>query len=112
MARAATTSDPFNAVAEPQRRKILDLLMVQDFSVGELASRLGLNQPQVSKHLKVLKEVGLIEVREEGRQRIYHLNIEQLRPIHDWLKPYEQLWSRRLDHLDRVLEELRQEENP
>lgn len=112
MARAATTSDPFNAVAEPQRRKILDLLMVQDFSVGELASRLGLHQPQVSKHLKVLKEVGLIEVREEGRQRIYHLNVDQLRPIHDWLKPYEQLWSRRLDHLDRVLEALRQEENP
>ncbi|GEM46213.1 ArsR/SmtB family transcription factor [Deinococcus cellulosilyticus] len=111
MARAATTSDPFNAVAEPQRRKILDLLMTGDFNVTELASRLGMNQPQVSKHLKVLKEVDLITVREEGRQRVYHLNSENLKPIHDWLRPFEQLWSRRLDHLEQVLEGLKKEEH-
>ena len=85
MARAATTADAFNAVAEPRRRQILDLLRGGEQPVGELVRRLELGQPQVSKHLRVLREVGAVEVREEGRQRLYRVNGEALRPIHDWV---------------------------
>ena len=110
MARAATTADAFNAVAEPRRRQILDVLAGGERPVNDLVERLGLAQPQVSKHLRVLREVGLVDVREEGRQRIYSLNGHSLKPIHDWVKSYERSWTERFDRLDAVLEELKQEE--
>jgi DNA-binding transcriptional ArsR family regulator len=110
MARAATTADAFNAVAEPRRREILDLLAGGERPVNDLVRRLGLAQPQVSKHLRVLREVGAVDVREEGRQRVYRLNGRALKPIHDWVKGYERLWSERFDELDVVLEDLKQED--
>ena len=110
MARAATTTDAFNAVAEPRRRQILDVLASGELPVNDLVQRLGVAQPQVSKHLRVLREVGLVDVREEGRQRMYRLNGEPLRTIHDWVKNYEQSWSERFDALDEVLAELKREE--
>ena len=106
MARAATTTDAFNAVAEPRRRQILDLLAGGERSVTDLADLLDLAQPLVSKHLRVLREVGLVEVREEGRQRLYRLNGAPLKVIHDWVKTYEQTWSARFELLDDVLAEL------
>ena len=110
MARAATTADAFNAVAEPRRREILDVLAGGERPVNDLVRELGLAQPQVSKHLRVLREVGAVEVRERGRQRLYRLNGPALKPIHDWVKNYESLWSERFDQLDAVLEELKQKE--
>ncbi|MGH3066519.1 MAG: ArsR/SmtB family transcription factor [Gaiellaceae bacterium] len=110
MARAATTADAFNAVAEPRRRQILDVLAGGEHPVNDLVVRLGLAQPQVSKHLRVLREVGAVEVREAGRQRLYRLNGHALKPIHDWVKEYERSWSERFDQLDVVLEELEQQE--
>jgi DNA-binding transcriptional ArsR family regulator len=111
MARAATTADAFNAVAEPRRRQILDVLAGGDERpVNDLVRVLGLAQPQVSKHLRVLREVGVVDVRDEGRQRLYRLNGHALKPIHDWVKSYERSWSERFDQLDVVLEELKQEE--
>jgi DNA-binding transcriptional ArsR family regulator len=110
MARAATTTDAFNAVAEPRRRQILDLLAAGERPVNDLVELLGLAQPQVSKHLRVLREVDLVHVRDEGRQRMYRLNAEPLKPIHDWLAKYEQAWNERFDLMDNVLEELRQAE--
>jgi DNA-binding transcriptional ArsR family regulator len=110
MARAATTTDAFNAVAEPRRRRILDVLVGGERPVNDLVKVLGLSQPQVSKHLRVLRAVGAVEVRDEGRRRLYRLNGEALKPIHDWLERYEQTWSGRFDELDAVLEELKQEE--
>jgi DNA-binding transcriptional ArsR family regulator len=110
MARAATTTDAFNAVAEPRRRQILDLLARGERPVNDLVSSLRLGQPQVSKHLRVLREVGLVEVREDGRQRWYRLNAKPLRPIHDWVKRYEQSWNERFDALDGVLDDLKREE--
>ena len=111
MARAATTADAFNAVAEPRRRQILDLLARGERPVNDLVARLGLAQPLVSKHLRVLREVGLVDVRDEGRQRIYRLNGHSLKPIHDWVKGYERSWEERFDRLDVVLEELKEEEH-
>ena len=110
MARAATTTDAFNAVAEPRRRQILDALVGGELPVNELVAQLGLAQPQVSKHLRVLREVGAVDVREDGRRRLYRLNGVALRPVHDWVKAYEQTWSERFDQLDIVLEELKQTE--
>ena len=110
MARAATTTDAFNAVAEPRRRQILDVLAGGERPVNDLVTLLGLAQPLVSKHLRVLREVGLVEVRDEGRQRMYRLNAHPLKPIHDWVKNYEQSWSQRFDRLDVVLEELKEKE--
>ena len=110
MARAATTTDAFNAVAEPRRRQILDVLASGERPVNDLVMLLGLAQPLVSKHLRVLREVGLVDVRDEGRQRMYRLNGRPLKPIHDWVKNYEQSWSQRFDRLDAVLEELKQKE--
>lgn len=107
MARAATTTDAFNAVAEPRRRQIIDLLAGGERAVGELVQELGLGQPQVSKHLRVLREVGLVDVRDQGRQRLYRLHGPALKPIHDWVKAYEQLWSERFELLDDVLEDLK-----
>ncbi len=109
MARAPTTADAFNAVAEPRRRQILDLLAEGERPVNDLVARLGLAQPQVSKHLRVLREAGAVEVREHGRQRLYRLNGRALKPIHDWVKSYERTWSDRFDELDRVLDELKEE---
>jgi DNA-binding transcriptional ArsR family regulator len=111
MARAATTTDAFNAVAEPRRRQILDLLSSDELPVNDLVARLGLAQPLVSKHLRVLREVGLVDVRDEGRQRMYRLNPGPLKPIHDWVKKYEQSWSERFDRMDVVLAELKDSEN-
>ena len=110
MARAATTADAFNAVAEPRRRLILDALAGGERPVNELVRELGLAQPQVSKHLRVLREVGAVDVREDGRQRVYRLNGRALKPIHDWVKSYEQSWSERFERLDVVLEDLKKEE--
>jgi DNA-binding transcriptional ArsR family regulator len=106
VARAATTADAFNAVAEPRRREILDLLAGGERPVNDLVALLGLAQPLVSKHLRVLREVGLVEVRGDGRQRMYRLSAGPLKPIYDWVRPYEQAWSQRFDRLDTVLEEL------
>jgi DNA-binding transcriptional ArsR family regulator len=111
MARAATTADAFNAVAEPRRRAILDVLAGGERPVNDLVGLLGIAQPQVSKHLRVLREVGAVDVREEGRQRLYRLNGEALKPIHDWVKEYERTWSDRFDELDIVLEELKDKED-
>lgn len=110
MARAATTADAFNAVAEPRRREILDLLAGGERPVNDLVGLLGMAQPQVSKHLRVLREVGLVEVRDEGRQRMYRLNGEPLKPIHDWVKNYERTWNERFDAMDDVLDELKRED--
>ena len=110
MARAATTADAFNAVAEPRRRHILDVLAGGERPVNDLAAELAVAQPQVSKHLRVLKEVGLVNVRTDGRQRLYRLNGPALKPIHDWVQAYERTWSERFDQLDVVLEELKREE--
>jgi DNA-binding transcriptional ArsR family regulator len=110
MARAATTTDAFNAVAEPRRRQILDVLAGGERPVNDLVALLGLAQPQVSKHLRVLREVGLVNVRDEGRQRLYRLNGQALKPIYDWVKNYERSWSERFEALDEVLEELKGKE--
>ena len=110
MARAATTTDAFNAVAEPRRREILDALAGGERPVNDLAYMLGLPQPQVSKHLRVLREVGVVDVRDQGRQRLYRLNGAALKPIHDWVSNYERLWSERFDQLDLVLEDLKRKE--
>jgi len=110
MARAATTADTFNAVAEPRRGQILDVLAAGERPVNDLVAELGLAQPQVSKHLRVLREVGAVEVREDGRRRLYRLNGEALRPIHDWVKGYERMWSERFDEIDVVLDELKEKE--
>jgi DNA-binding transcriptional ArsR family regulator len=110
MARAAATADAFNAVAEPRRRQILDLLASGERPVSDLVRGLGMSQPLVSKHLRVLREVGAVEVRGEGRRRLYRLNGHALKPIHDWVKNYERSWSERFDRLDGVLEDLKEEE--
>jgi DNA-binding transcriptional ArsR family regulator len=107
MARAATTTDVFNAVAEPRRRQILDVLAGGERSVNDLVTLLGLAQPQVSKHLHVLREVGLVIVRDAGRQRMYRLNGPSLKPLYDWVKNYERTWNERFETLDELLEELK-----
>ena len=109
MARAATTADAFNAVAEPRRRQILDVLSGGERPVNDLVRELGLAQPQVSKHLRVLREVGAVDVRDEGRQRLYRLNGRALKPIHDWVKAYERSWSERFEALDDVLGDLKEQ---
>jgi DNA-binding transcriptional ArsR family regulator len=110
MARAATTADAFNAVAEPRRRQILDVLAGGERPVNDIVAELAVAQPQVSKHLRVLKEVGLVDVRGNGRQRLYRINGPALKPVHDWVKAYERTWSERFDQLDVVLEQLKREE--
>jgi len=110
MARAATTTDAFNAVAEPRRRQILDLLAGGERPVNDLVALTGVPQPQVSKHLRVLREVGAVDVRDDGRRRLYRLNGPALKPIHDWVSGYERLWSERFEQLDVVLDELKRKE--
>jgi DNA-binding transcriptional ArsR family regulator len=110
MARAATTTDTFNAIAEPRRRAILDVLAAGERPVNDLVVALGLAQPQVSKHLRVLREVGAVDVRDEGRQRLYRVNGQALKPIHDWVSRYEALWNERFDALEDVLDDLKRQE--
>lgn len=110
MARAATTSDVFNAVAEPRRREVIELLASGERSVGELVAELGSSQPQVSKHLRVLLEVELVSVRREGRHRFYRLEAEGLQQIHEWAQRFELLWQERFDLLEEVVQELKKEE--
>lgn len=110
MARVPTTHDPFNAVAEPKRRKILEALGSAERSVNEIVALLGWPQPMVSKHLAVLKKVGLVRERREGRQRLYRINVEKLKPIHDWVSPFERFWRESFDRLDEVLQEMQAKE--
>jgi DNA-binding transcriptional ArsR family regulator len=108
MARLPTTSDVFNAIAEPQRREILSLLADKEMPVNDIAESLGLKQPQTSKHLRVLKEVGLVDVRKEGKQRLYKLNSQKLIPVYDWVQSFEHHWRQRFDRLDDYLTQLQQ----
>lgn len=110
MARAATTSDVFNAIAEPQRRRILTLLKSREHPVGDVADALGLNQPSASKHLRVLREVGLVYARRSGRQKLYGLDARGLRPVHEWTGGFEQFWSESLGRLNEYVRELQREE--
>jgi DNA-binding transcriptional ArsR family regulator len=110
MARAATTADAWNAVAEPQRRRILMLLRGGEQPVTEVARALRMNQPRASKHLRVLREVGLVRVRDEGRQRLYALDARGLRPIHEWVGGFERFWNESLARLDAFVRELAREE--
>ena len=96
MARAATTSDGFNAVAEPRRREILNYLALRERAVGDIVAGLGLEQPSVSKHLRVLRDVGLVRVRREGRRMLYCVNAEAIRPLHEWTKTFERMWQHQL----------------
>src|SRR5215211_1171867 len=109
MARAATTADAFNAVAEPRRRQILDVLAAGERPVGDIVGATGLAQPQVSKHLRVLREVGAVDVRDDGRRRLYRVNGRALKPIHDWVSAYEQLWAERFEAIDEVLGDLKRQ---
>jgi DNA-binding transcriptional ArsR family regulator len=108
MARAATTSDAFNAIAEPQRREILMLVRGGERPVTGVARDLGMTQPQASKHLRVLREVGLVRVREAGKQRLYGLDARGLRPVHEWVGGFERFWSESFDRLDEYVRELKQ----
>ena len=108
MARAATTSDVFNAIAEPQRREILILLRSGERPVTDLAEALGIPQPGASKHLRVLREVGLVQVRKAGKQRLYGLDARGLRPIHEWTGGFEQFWNESFDRLDAYVQDLKQ----
>jgi DNA-binding transcriptional ArsR family regulator len=108
VARASTTSDVFNAIAEADRREILDVLMTGEKAVGAIVNDLSMSQPQVSRHLRVLSEVGLVSCRSEGRWRLYRAEPARLRPLHDWLSKYEQAWNDRLDRIDEYLKELQQ----
>src|SRR3954463_5338956 len=112
MARTPTTADAFNAVAEPQRRRVLNLLAVGERSVNDIAAELGLKQPQASKHLAVLSAVGLVTPREAGRHRLYALNGAGLKPIHDWVKGFEEFWSESFDRLAEHLKEVQSKETP
>ncbi len=109
MARSSTTSDVFNAIAESHRREILDALITGEKAVGTIVTDLSMAQPQVSKHLRVLSEVGLVSCRPEGRRRLYTLEPARLRPMHDWLAKYEQAWNERLDRMDDYLKELQRQ---
>ena len=99
MARAATTSDAFNAVAEPRRREILNYLALEERPVGDIVARLGLEQPSVSKHLRVLLDVGLVNVRRDGRRKLYRLNAEAIRPLHEWTSRFERFWRHQLNRV-------------
>ena len=108
MARAATTSDVFNAIAEPQRREILTLLRAGEWPVTELAQELGMTQPGASKHLRVLREVGLVRDRKAGKQRLYGLDARGLRPVHEWTGGFERFWNESFDRLDEYVQDLKQ----
>jgi DNA-binding transcriptional ArsR family regulator len=105
MARAATTSDPFNAVAEPRRRQILTYLAGDEREVGEIVTAVGLDQPSISKHLGVLRRVGLVHVRRNGRHRLYRTNAEAIRPVHEWTETFERYWRHQLNRIKERAEE-------
>src|SRR5829696_5547160 len=109
MARAATTSDAFNAVAEPRRREIIAVLAAGEHPVNDLVAALGMTQPQVSKHLRVLREVGVVQVRDAGRRRLYRVDGDALKPISDWVGQYEALWTERFELFDGVVDDLKRE---
>jgi DNA-binding transcriptional ArsR family regulator len=109
VARSSTTSDVFNAIADGHRREVLDALLAGEKAVGEIVNDLSMSQPQVSKHLRVLSEVGLVRCRAEGRRRLYRLEPARLRPLRDWLAAYEQAWNARMDRVDDYLKELQQQ---
>lgn len=109
MARAATTSDVFNAIAEPRRREILTLLRAGERPVTELSQQLGMSQPGASKHLRVLREVGLVRDRKAGKQRVYGLDARGLQTVHEWTGGFEQFWNESFDRLDAYVRELKQE---
>jgi len=110
MSRAATTTDAFNAVAEPRRRQILGVLADGELAVNDIVRVLGLAQPQVSKHLRVLRDVGLVDVRDDGRRRLYRLNGHPLKSIHDWVSSFERTWEERFEALDDLLDDLKSKE--
>lgn len=110
MARTKTTFDPFNAIAEPKRRALIEALVGQELTVNQIVERMGWNQPMVSKHLGVLKQVGLVSERKEGRYRVYRVNADQLKPIQEWVIQFEQFWSDSLDHLETYLDEIQTNE--
>jgi DNA-binding transcriptional ArsR family regulator len=108
MSRAATTSDAYNAVAEPRRREILNYLALQERSVGEIVESLELEQPSVSKHLRVLLEVGLVNVRRDGRRMLYQVNAEAIKPLHEWTGTFERLWQHQLSRIKKRAEAKRE----
>ena len=110
MARTPTTYDPFNAVAEPKRRQILEVIGSGELSVNAIVRKLGWSQPTVSKHLGVLKQVGLVNERRVGRQRLYRVTAERLKPIYEWVAPFERYWSDRFERLDEALEHMKKEQ--
>ena len=112
VARSSTTSDVFNAIGDAHRREILDALTAGEKAVGAIVTELPMSQPQVSKHLRVLSEVGLVSSRAEGRRRLYRLEPARLRPLNEWLAKYEQAWNERLDRMDDYLKELQQQGEP
>src|SRR6266566_195705 len=112
VARSSTTSDVFNAIAEAHRREILDALIAGEKAVGTIVTDLSMSQPQVSKHLRVLSEVGLVRCRADGRRRLYRLEPAPLRPMHEWLAKYEQAWNARMERVDDYLKELQQQGEP
>ena len=112
MARTPTTADVFNAIAEERRREILDVLTAGEKTVGTIVDELGISQPQVSKHLRVLSQVGLVRCRAVGRRRLYRLDPKSLRPVGEWVAKYEQIWNERLDRLDDYLSELQRKQGP
>ena len=107
MARAATTSDAFNAVAEPRRREILSYLALRERPVGDIVATLGFEQPSVSKHLRVLRDVGLVDVRRDGRQKLYRTNAEAIRPLHEWAGTFERFWQHQLSRIKERAEQKR-----
>jgi DNA-binding transcriptional ArsR family regulator len=107
MARAATTSDAFNAVAEPRRRDILNYLALRERPVGDIAATLGLEQPSVSKHLRVLRDVGLVHMRRNGRQKLYRTNAEAIKPLHEWASTFERYWQHQLNRIKERAESKR-----
>jgi DNA-binding transcriptional ArsR family regulator len=109
VARSSTTSDVFNAIADAHRREVLDTLITGEKAVGAIVDDLSMSQPQVSKHLRVLNEVGLVRCRADGRRRLYRLEPDRLQPFHEWLAKYERAWNDRLDRVDDYLKELQQQ---
>jgi len=110
MPRRPTTHDPFNAIAEPRRRRLLEVLGTRELPVNEIVEQVGWSQPTVSKHLGVLKQVGLVKERSEGRQRLYRVNAERLKPIFDWVAPFQKYWSEKFDRLDEILKGMQEKE--
>jgi DNA-binding transcriptional ArsR family regulator len=104
MARAATTSDAFNAIAEPRRRDILNYLALQERSVSDIVDSMELEQPSVSKHLRVLRDVDLVRVRRDGRRMLYRANAEAIRPLHEWTKTFERMWQHQLSRVKELAE--------